>query len=468
MKTLRLFATLLTVSVMAGDAAASGFLVARFGGEHGNPASDHLTSIYFNPSGLALGRGHRFLAEGVFAYRQAAYERPAEAIDNVGTGTPDEAISGNSGEATLANPAAAPFFGFATDLGVRGLGLGVALYVPFGGGASWDPNQAYAGSETYPGAVDGVQRWATIEGQMRSMYVTAGGAVRFPGPRLSLGVGLNLVRSEISVVRARNPDGGDDMVSGAGGVQEGRSLVDATDTTFSVGAGLSWEASDALLFGASYQSQPGFGEMTLRGTLTNQFGMSTASATPLEVRQSLPDVFRLGVRFRPGRRLELRASGDYVRWSAFERQCLLDATNPDRNCSIDDATGATEADAVGVQTNIERDWHDAFGVRGGASYWLSPSVELMGGAGYDGNAVPDETLEAGLMDFQKVYGTLGARFAFDRGRLQVSAAYTQFVYLERTVAPRAEPLASPSRVPDGAGTYSQSIGVLDVAVQYAF
>lgn len=470
----------LALAASAGDAAASGFLVARFGGEQGNPASDHVTSIYFNPAGLALRGGNRILVEGLFAYRSAAYERPASAIDRVvtddqaATGTPDEAIAANSGTATLGNVAAAPFVGFATDLGVRNLGVGVAAYVPFGGGASWDQNAAYAGDPNYPGAVDGVQRWAAIEGSMRSMYVTAAGAYWFPKARVGFGAGVNLVMSELAVVRARNPDGRDDLVTSTGRVQEGRSLVDAKGTTWSLGAGLMWAPTDTLLVGASYQSRPGFGEMRLQGTLTNRFGASAPASTPVEVRQSLPDVARLGARFRPSRQVELRLSGDYVRWSVFERQCLLDASNPDRNCHLDE-NGAPMPDATGVQANIERDWQDAWGVRGGFSYWTSRDVEVMGGAGYDGNAAPDATMDAGLMDMNKIFGSIGARISLMRGEMVVTAAYTQFYYFDRYVPSRprdatgdAMTLDSPSRVPDGAGRYSQSIGVLNVGVEYVF
>ena len=94
-------------------AFASGFFVARFGGEHGHPTTDHLSSIYYNPAGLSLGKGTRLTIDANLAWRMFSYERPEDAIDNIfddgASGTPREAVSANAGEATLNNFIAAPF-----------------------------------------------------------------------------------------------------------------------------------------------------------------------------------------------------------------------------------------------------------------------------------------------------------------------------------------------------------------------
>jgi long-chain fatty acid transport protein len=473
----------LVPALSAGDALASGFYVPRFGGEKGTPASSHLSTLYFNPAGLVLDSGTRFTAEGLFAQRRASYARPQEAIDNLTVagqdeaGTPSGAVGANAGSATLDNVAAAPFLGAATtfEQGRWVVGAGLSLSVPFGGAAKWDKNATFAGNEQYPGAVDGVQRWAAIEGTFRSIYATAGAAVAVPSQRFSLGLALNLVRSELSVVRARNVEGSDHLLTSSGERQEGRSLIDAAGWTVALGAGAMWWPTDELLVGASYQSQPGFGEMTLKGTLTNKFvGHNDPDVSEVEVRQRLPDVARLGVRYRPTAKLELRASGEYVRWSVFERQCLIDVKNPNRGCAFDD-NGAVGSPDLGIQANLERDWQDAYGARAGASYWLTPTLELLGGGGWDSNAVPDDTLDAGLMDMEKGFVDVGVRVSLFDERMVVSVTFSNWMYADRTVDPRerdadgnAVTLAAPSRVPDGAGTYTQSIQLLDVGVEYAF
>ena len=40
---------LIVIFIMA-EASASGFFVARFGGEHGHPTTDNPTAMYYNPA----------------------------------------------------------------------------------------------------------------------------------------------------------------------------------------------------------------------------------------------------------------------------------------------------------------------------------------------------------------------------------------------------------------------------------
>jgi len=461
---------------------AGGFAASRFGGELGHPATDHPTAIYFNPAGLALSTGTHLYVEGMFIYRNASYDRAVGAIDNViptgetATGTPEEAISANAGKATLSNMLASPFAAVVTDLGIENLGLGLALYAPFGGSATWDQNKDYEGSEQYPGAVDGTARWASIEGAQQVIYVSLAGAYRIPCSGFSFGLSANVVRQSIDTVRARNATGFDDLVGSSGAIVEGRSLVEVSGTTLSLGGGVIWEPIDKLWIGASYQSQPGFGETTLSGTLTNKYGTGDALPGDVELLHSLPDVFRLGARFRLNDKVEVRASGDYTRWSAFDKQCLLDATDPARKCALL-PNGAVDLDngGAGIIVNIPRDWQDTFGVRVGGSYFLRPAVEVFAGVSYDSNAVPDETIDPALIDMNKIVGSGGGRFNLMNDRVTVIASLTHVFYFERTTDPRPrnaddvveEPLA-PSRNPDGAGTYSQFITLFTLGLGYNF
>lgn len=475
MATIRFAAALLALLFAAGTARAGGFATARFGGEHGHPTTDQPTAIYYNPAGLALRAGTRIFVEGLFAYRSASYERPEGAIDNVtdeSVGTPPDAVSANAGKGELSDFVTSPFVGVATDFGVPNLGVGAAFYVPFGGQASWDKNEAYADDPMYPGAVDGVQRWATIDGVIRELYFSGGAAYRLPGPRVTFGLSLSLVREQIQTVRARTATGTDDLVAPDGRVIEGRSLVDVSNTTVAAGAGVIWEPMDDLWLGLSYQSQPGFGVSTQEGTLTNKFGAGPEETSEIDLEQALPDVFRLGARFRPTSQVELRLSGDYTRWSVMEDQCLLDANNPDADCVLDEQGGATD-EAEGVIVNIHRDWSDTWGVRGGASYWIVPEVELAGGVSFDSNAVPDENLDPALMDMNKIISTVGVRYLV--GQVLINASYSNVFYFDRTVDPRprddmgdAIGPPTPSAVPDGAGTYSQSINLFNVGAEIFF
>ena len=462
----RFIAAAASLSLVAagGPAAATGIAVARFGGEHGNPMTSDPTAMYYNPAGLALGEGTFVFVEGTFAWRTFTYDRSVQAIDNPNAtpGTPD--VGTNSGEATLSNIIASPFIGVRSDLGVKNLGVALGFYTPFGGQAVWDKNEAYEGNTMYPGAVDGPQRWHNIEGTIRSSYITAAGAYKIPAANLAIGVGANLVLSVVDTVRATNVDGSDNVVTAVGG--EGRAWVDSSGTSFSVGAGVAWNPSPGLVIGLSYQAQPGFGEIKNEGTLSTKFGTLPASETPVFVYQSLPDILRLGAAFRPTPQTEVRVWGAYERWSNFQKQCIVNSTVENPGCELNEM-GRPVDPASGVLNNIPRDWEDGFTVRASGSYWLNPGLELMAGVGFDGNAVPDHTQEASLPDQNDITATLGA--SFDLGDLELTASLLGVFSLTRDVDPTdPPPFDPPSRVPDGAGSYSQTVIVLQLGVGYGF
>jgi long-chain fatty acid transport protein len=466
------------IAIAPLSARATGIMVARFGGEHGTPMTDDPTALYYNPAGIAWAVGTHLYVEGLFAYRSYSFDRNPLGIDhpNATPGTPDAtAISANSGKASLSNIVSSPFLGVTSDLGVNNLGVGAAVYVPFGGNAQWSKNDAFTSSTQYPGAQDGAQRWWDIEGEIRSIYFTVGGAYRLPSANLSLGVGANIVLHNTKDLRASNADGTDNLVNADGSIAEGRALIDTSGVTFALGVGLAWRPTPAWTLGFSYQSQPGFGTMSEEGTLEKKLGQTAITNQDIDHQYALPDVFRLGASFRPSPAMELRLWGSLERWSLFKQECLLDKSDPKRNCALTDR-GAVAPGGSGIINVIPRYWQDGFAVRASGSYWIKPSIELMLGVGYDSNAVPDQTLELSLPDEAKVNVTAGAIFK-DVGieRLSLNLEYTAFIAFSRTIDPRPRmngepvtPYDPPTRVPDSAGSYSEFIGVLTVGVGYAF
>lgn len=473
-------------SLLAGQAAASGILVARFGGEHGHPTTDNPTAMYYNPAGLALGFGTRLYLDGNFAWRSFVYTRDPNAIDNTqdpgfqGAYTPSgDGVAANSGESKLFNILASPFAAVVTDFGVKGLGVGLGFYVPFGGQSTWDTVDAgpttNGGAAKYPGAEDGPQRWWVIEGTLRSLYVTGAAAYEIPDLNLSFGLGVNLVMSEINTIRARNPEGNDNLVVGTPNgdqIKEGRTLVDVSSNDLSLALGVIWRPNDDWWVGVSYQSQPGFGENTLKGKAEVVTGAADAKGDklPAEITQAMPDVIRAGVRWRPTHEDEIRLFGTYARWSVLKEQCVLNTDAPNHSC-------ATGVGSLGI---IPRYWEDAIEVRAGYSRWLTPGVELFGGAGFDQTAIPDTTLEPSLFDANKASFSVGARFELLEKSLAVATSYTQVIYFAPDIAPRGKAsgatesdiasigIRNEARTPDSAGTYDQKIGFLNLNVQYTF
>jgi len=473
---MRAFILILTL-VISAPAAASGLLAVRFGGEHGHATTDDPTAIYFNPAGLSLLGGTRLMIDGTLAWRSFIYDRDPAGIDNiledpaVGSGTPaGSGVAANSGRSSLFNVVGSPFFAIASDLGVENLGVGLGFFVPFGGSSSFD--QA-AKSDEYPGAIDGPQRWWAIDGTLRALYFTAAGSYRFPKQRLSVGVGFNVILSQMSSIRARNSDGTDHLVSD-GTLLEGRALIDVSSLDVSVSAGIIWEPLDHLFVGVSYQSQPNFGTSRMTGNTTLILGAvpsSAVTATPSEFFNAWPDVTRFSIRYTQPKEWEVRLFGEFARWSVLNEHCLLNTSVDPRSCRGDPPPGKIVL--------VPRRWKDAFAIRAGASYWVSKPIELYFGAGYDGNAIPDSTVDPGLYDNDKYSLSFGGRFALMEDLL-LSVTYTQILYPDRTVAPRphlpgattgdlsSAGFTEPERDPDAAGLYKHAIGVLDVSVQARF
>lgn len=489
-----------TLALHAGDAQASGIGVARFGGEHGHPTTENPTGIYYNPGAIALSKGTHIFVDGTIAFRGVSYTRPASAVDAQPGGmnnvSLDEAAGANDGTNKLFNVVGAPFIGATSDFGTDFFYGGLSLSVPFGGGATWNKNEAFADSEQFPGAVDGQQRWHTIDGTLRSLYITGAVAFKIKAAKMTIGVSGSAIRSSIDTIRARNPDGTDNLVSGNDpdmySLKEGRSWLVASGWQGGFAAGVTFEPlDDRLWIGASYTSQPNVvGGMTLKGTLTNIFAAGDASTTDIELTQTLPDILRLGFRIRPIPRLEIRLYADYSRWSVFDKQCVLIASNPDRKCdfqnpekAIDDPENfgglppdpapddpeVGQTDVIGVTQHLPRYWKDAGGVRLGVGYFFLDNLEAYIGLGYDSSAIPVQTADPSLFDMNKFSVSLGTLWQAHK-HVALGVTLTQLIYL--TMDTKGEnalaKYQAPTRQPDANGVYKQWLTVGNLYLDISF
>ena len=447
------------VSAAAGSAHASGFSTARFGGEHGYPVTFNPTAVYYNPAAIAESEGYHVFVDGSIAFRTASYDHSRAPSDTV---EPAGAAGANTGKATLFNIAAAPMIGATGKFGDFALGL--AWYVPFGGSSEWSKDDDWLDQKTFAGPYDGEQRWYSISGTLRAMYWTLDAAYKIPKTGLSLGVSGSLIRAEVKTIRARNANGSDEVLG------EGRSLIDVGDWAWGFGVGATYEFIPKKLFaGLSYTSRPNVaGGMALDGVLVNNFGGSRAE-TPIDFHQDLPDIVRLGARWKVRDNVELRLHGDWSRWSSMENQCLVPDNADD--CPVE-ANGAATPNTPGDQQplqNLPRDWQDAFGVRAGGSFFVSPMLEVFAGLGYDSNAIPDESLDPALTDFHDISAALGGRVTIGK-HLGVAASWTQFFYFSRDTNGKSinANYQPPSTGPDAGGKYTQRIGVLNINVEAMF
>jgi long-chain fatty acid transport protein len=336
--------------------------------------------------------------------------------------------------------------------------LGAAFYVPFGGRVQWDPNPRFANSAAFPLAADGVQRWHVIDASLQSLYFTVGAGVRL-GP-VSIGATGNLIRSAVHLRQAKSFS-----AMPVDPLNEGRITLDASGFQASLGLGAMVEPiADRLWIGVSYQTQPGFGPIGLDGTLTISDATGASAGRPVTYTFALPDIARLGVRFRAleGKHpLELRAYGDLTRWSRLQTQCISVRGQP---CAVfADGTDATPG-ATTVE-NLRRYWRDTYGGTVAASTWPWPGVELFAGVGFATAAPPDSTLDPVLTDATNVRFTVGGRFALPaRCHLSVGLTDVQYASRDNTGRSTLPDAQLPTRRADGGGQYGLWLGVFQVGL----
>jgi hypothetical protein len=189
-----------------------------------------------------------------------------------------------------------------------------------------------------------------------------------PGP-LSIGVSGNVIFGQVKNSQAKS-FGADPYPDTS---SEGRNEINVSGThgSFAVGA-MAEVLTGTLWIGASYQAQPGLGQMKMKGTLTLSY-QGGSIETPVDFYHALPDIVRLGARYKVNETLELRLFGDLTRWSVLQTQCLA---REGHACAVfpdgSDASGDS-----GVLQNVRRNMKDTVGVHVGAIL-TSPTVELAG------------------------------------------------------------------------------------------
>jgi long-chain fatty acid transport protein len=475
MKSLRFCAAGATALALSGTwaerAEAAGFASQQFGGEQGSVVATNPTALYYNPGALGFSPGTALGMYGSLAIRHATWTPASNAPGTIAD--PADAQGANSAEAKLLN-----VFGGASAAGTTHIGnlvIGAGFFAPFYGISHWEKNDTLSSTTVtkYPYAVDGSQRWFSIDGKMEVLYFTAGAAYRL-GP-LSIGATANVISSTVSVNQAKGNQGLADTS------QEGRAYLDAHGFDGSFAAGAMLEIlRDQIYLAGSYQAQPGLGQQSLNGMSSNtQYGKT--QDFPVTFTQSLPDIFRAGLRVRPkGIPWEFRIFGDYTRWSKMQYQCVVVKGDPCTIVPVDGSTNPNQGAQPptgpdGVQTYDRRNWNNTWGARIGASYWAKPQIELFVGGGYETAAVPDSTLAPDLFDANNILMAIGGRFALT-DTLFFTASYTQIQYMNRdntgkstlNTFPNTVQINIPTVEEDGGGKYTQWIGIVTGNVEAMF
>jgi long-chain fatty acid transport protein len=447
----------LLLQLSSSSVKASGYPSISFGGELGLVVTTNPTAIYYNPGALGFS-GTQLMVDAALALRSSSWTHHRGQGD---APEPPGFEGANYGTARSFLVAGGPQFAASLQLG-KHLVLGAGVYVPFGGGTlQFDRNEKFANT-MYPGAADGITRWHGYDVGMSFFYGTVGAAVRFGA--VGIGATFNLIRASQQVKRAQNTLGTNDIT------REQRVSSEVSEIVASFGLGALWEVlSQQLWLGASYQAQPGLGELTMDGTYTLDATVDVMDQTrsqEVTSHQAMPDIFRAGLRFRPSSVFEIRLTGSFTRWSVNQTQCIGLRGQP---CTVlVDGSAAPGSGAIKV---LRRNWTDTVGAHIGLSYWLLPELEPFVGVSYETAAVPDATLDPLTADAENFTWALGGRVRlFDTWFIALSYNHKQF--LPRDNTGRSD-LANPrvrivSRGVDGGGKYESWFATINLNLAKTF
>lgn len=412
---LSLLSLLLVLSAGPGRALAQGFIIPELGArKNGMGAAigrpDELAAIYHNPGALALLPGTRIgVSFGAAFLNTNVRLAPWPGSDKFISDPVDAENYYPAQEPGIFAPI--PFIGASTSLLSDKLVVALGVYVPNAAGASFGE--------------DGPARYHIIDGYLISAFITAAVAYR-PWPGLAVGVGASAVYIRIKRRNVFFPVINGANLSGLLG-KETEMEIEGEDVkpAFSLGVQL-WpdeKFSLGLLMLTRY-------DVSLEGPLTLRPGpgfsplLNKPEVTENQHRTEVvsPWVFAIG------------ANWDITSWLEFGaefRLYLNSEVHEQRTTITNEGTLKTLLpDGFVTPKNL----HDSFHT--GAGFLVRPplslNLELMTGYHYESSASPANTVEVSAPSFDLAAYHIGARWRITE-RLNVSAFYSHYWYIERTV-----------------------------------
>ncbi len=465
-----------SIALAAGPAFGGGLDFVEVGGPWGTPTSLEPTAIWWNPGALAAGRGHRLLVEGAPSFGKLSFER----------------ADPNGGSYEMKSSGLVPFLGIATDLGLDGPGLGLALAVP----------SARSGHATDP---EGVGRYHAKEVDVRAIHLVAAGGYDIRD-RVSVGLAGHLVLASWQALLDVDsmPDTYDALLEQ--NMDPGYTDADLedpsyaatldydplTDRAFTWSAGLRVQLHERVAAGVAWIAPY---SLDHRGDLhmtfscppqsdiagregAEQFGLCDADGAPVVlvadagIGYGMPGRLHLGVAVDASDALRIEGFGGLVTWSAYKDLLISIAGIDERNSFDEEPPGGGELTASFVE--MERKW-----ARGGQNSFfagldlkarLRERLVLGGRLLYDRAALVDQALSVNNWDADAL--VLTALFAVRAGEhLRLGLSFGHHFFATRRVSGSyAMAIDSQDRpddrwnFPHMSGTYSGNISRLGLSL----
>lgn len=361
---------------------ATGARVASMGTTFAAIADDP-SAILYNPAGLTQQIGTNIYGGASAVVIDSRYESHSGQSENT--------------DFQLFFP---PHLYLSSDIGTKDVRIGVGLYSPFGiGGRKW--------SDT------GLTRYSSTESIIGTFSVNPTVAYQVT-PELSFGLGLDYMISKCDSKKMADQS--------SLGASDGGISVSTFGGGYGYNTGLLFTPNDKISLGLSYRSGITVdydGELEYKNIAAAAQPLFGGSEYKTDITTSLkfPDIARLGLAYRPTKRLMVAADLIRVGWSSFDK-AEVHLKNPVPAAGFTDST-------------TRMDWKDIWSVSAGVEHKTTDRLSLRAGYAYEEKYVPDDMVDAGNPDSDKHYANIGFGYRFDR--LLIDWFYTLGIFEERSV-----------------------------------
>jgi long-chain fatty acid transport protein len=344
--------------------------------------ADDPSAILFNAAGLTASKGTQIYGGNAAVMISSSYHSPTGASEDT--------------DFQVFLP---PHFYLSSDFGYENVVFGVGVHAPFGiGGRKWP--------ET------GFTRFKSTRAEIGTIAINPTIAFRLL-PSLSIGLGVDYMRT---FARAEKM-----LDQSAFGFGDGklRLVGDGGDLGYNFGALLRLER---FSLGFAYRSDI---EVDVHGTATIEsiapalqgaFG-GPEFETNTKSTLTFPEIWSIGLAYRPTEELTLALDYELVRWSSTN-QTDLDLETEVPSAGITDATTVLN-------------WKDSHQIKAGAEYRVNEKLSVRGGYAYISTFVPEHTIDPGNPDSNQ--HNFSAGFGYASGKLVIDAFYMIDLFEDRKV-----------------------------------
>ena len=279
--------------------------------------------------------------------------------------------SGSNANFHTANKVATPFTFYAA-VGPKSSWwkVGLAVYTPFGGLTDW--------GNSWPG------KYALESLDLKAFYFQPTLSVKL-AKNLSIGAGFVYNRGTVDLKQAipLSDDNGND----------GQAELKGAGNGYGYNAGIYYKPVESFTIGLTYRSK--VNTTINNGNAIFDVPASLQSSFPqpntFNAAIPLPSTTSLGIGFYPTKKLTLAFDFNYVDWSVYKVLAFNYKTN----------TPALQ------DTYSQRDYKNAFTLRGGAQYKVTGMFDVRAGGGYASTAVRDGYVTPEAPDANRFYLTGG-------------------------------------------------------------